>query len=56
MITSVLFNDWSRVSDGAREGVVVWDTCSLEYKVLWDDNGWESYAPDEAKRTLREAA
>lgn len=53
---SHLFNDWERVADSDRQGVVVWDPTTLEYKVLWDDNGWEAYSADEAKRLLRRAA
>jgi hypothetical protein len=39
-----------------RTGVVVWDPTTAEYRVLWDDNGWDPYTPAEAKRILREAA
>lgn len=50
------YTDWTRVRDGEREGVVVWDPAAREYKVLWDDNGWETYSPDEAGRLLKEAS
>jgi hypothetical protein len=53
---SHLFENWARVSDGSRTGVVVWDPTAFEYKVLWDDNGWEPFEPSEAKRLLKEAA
>lgn len=55
-----MFRDWTRVSDrprkswGGRTGVIVWDPLAGEYKVLWDDNGWEDYSPSEAKRELKE--
>jgi hypothetical protein len=50
---SHMFADWSRVADGdGRGGVVVWDPTTSEYRVLWDDNGWDSYAADEAKHAL----
>jgi hypothetical protein len=50
-----LFQDWSRVQEkapGAREGVIVWDPTLGEYKVLWDDNGWQDYLPTEVKKEL----
>lgn len=51
-----VFEDWSRVKDlAARTGVVVWDPTTAEYRVLWDDNGWESYTPAEAKQLLEGA-
>jgi hypothetical protein len=47
------FPDWSRVADASgRGGVVVYDPTTSEYRVLWDDNGWDSYTPAEAKRIL----
>lgn len=55
--TERIFQDWTRVHDGhpiaARQGVIVWDPTIGEYKVLWDDNGWEDFSPNEAKKGLK---
>lgn len=51
-----MFQDWTRVQEkeGTRQGVIVWDPTTSEYKVLYDDNGWEDYIPSEAKRELKD--